>query len=131
MTPVDSGPHFIQNRKQLHDIPCPHSTYFGVFHSRRRKSMLEVVSTESYKLLCTEASKHGIDYLDHFSELDGYDFEAADGHFITHVCHTPQNAKSRDFAAGFIYAMENYCWLFFKRRCIALCQFEFKSVMKR
>jgi len=73
MTPVDSGRHSIQNTKQLHDIPCPHSTYFGAFHSRGRRDMLEAVSTESYKLLCKEASKHGIDYLDHFSELDGYD----------------------------------------------------------
>jgi len=105
MTPVDSGRHFIQNTKQLHDIPCPHSTYFGAFHSRRRRDMLEAVSTESYKLLCTEASIHGIDYLNHFSELDGYDVEAADGHFVTHACHTPQNAKGRVFAAGFIYAM--------------------------
>ena len=67
--------------------------------------MLEAVSTESYRLLCAEASKHGIDYLDHFSELDGYEVEAADGHFVTHACHTPKNAKDLVFAAGFIYAM--------------------------
>ena len=105
MTPVDSGRHFIQNTQQLHDFPCPHSTYFGALHSIRRRDMLKAVSDESYKLLCKEASKHNIDYLDHFSELDGYDVEAADGHFITHACHTPQNAKGRVFAAGFIYAM--------------------------
>jgi len=45
MTPVDSGRHFIQNTKQLHDIPYPHSTYFGAFHSKRCKSMLEADST--------------------------------------------------------------------------------------
>jgi hypothetical protein len=105
VTPVDSGRHFIQNTQQLHDFPCPHSTYFGALHSIRRKNMLNAVSTESYKLLCAEASKYEIDYLDHFPELDGYDVEAADGHFITHACHTPQNAKGKVFAAGFIYAM--------------------------
>ncbi len=31
--------------------------------------------------------------------------EAADGHFITHACHTPKNTKDKVFAAGFIYAI--------------------------
>jgi len=105
ITPVDSGRHFIQNTVQQHNFPCPHSTYFNALHSRRRTDMLKAVSMESYKLVCSAASELGINYLDHFPELDGYDVEAADGHFLTHACHTPENDKGRVFAAGFIYGM--------------------------
>ena len=103
--PVDSGRHFIQNTNQQYNLPCPHSTYFNALHSRRRTNMLKAVSHESYRLVCSMAAELGINYLDHFPELDDYVVEAADGHFITHACHTPGNDKGKVFAAGFIYAM--------------------------
>jgi len=103
--PVDSGRHFILNSKQQRNISCPHSTYFNSLHSRRRSDMLEAVSRESYRIVCTEAAEKGIDYLAHFPELNGYEIEAADGHFIKHACHTQKNEKGKVFAAGFIYAM--------------------------
>jgi len=105
ITSVDSGRHFIQNANELHDAECSHSTYFNALHSKRRRDMLKSVAPESYKLLCAQASELGIDYLSQFSELDDYYVEAADGHFITHACHTPKNENGRVFAAGFIYAM--------------------------
>jgi len=105
ITSIDSGRHFIQNADELHNTSCPHSTYFHALHSRRRRDMLKAVATESYSLVCTEASELRIDYLSQFPELDDYDIEAADGHFIAHACHTPKNDKDKVFAAGFIYAM--------------------------
>lgn len=105
ITPVDSGRHFIQNMQEQYEITFPHSTYFTAIHSRRRREMLKAVSSESYKILCSLADNIEIDYLKHFPELDDYHVEAADGHFVTHACHTPKNAKGKVFAAGFIYAM--------------------------
>jgi len=105
ITPVDSGRHFIQNMQEQYESTFPHSTYFTALHSRRRRDMLKAVSSESYKIICTLLENLEIDYLKHFTELDGYDIEAADGHFVTHACHTPKNAKGKVFAAGFIYAM--------------------------
>lgn len=102
---VDSGRHFLQDMKEQHDTDYAFSTYFKAFHSMRRGEMVKAVFGESYKLLCGHAEAMGIDYLSHFPELDLYDIEAADGHFITHACHTPKNEKGRVFAAGFIYAM--------------------------
>ncbi len=105
ITSVDSGRHFIQNANELHNAVCSHSTYFNALHSGRRRDMLKSVAPESYKLFCAQANELGIDYLSQFSELDDYDVEAADGHFVTHACHTPKNDNGRVFAAGFIYAM--------------------------
>ncbi len=105
ITSVDSGRHFIQNADELHNAAYPHSTYFNALHSRRRRDMLKAVALESYRLICIEAEEFGIDYLSQFPELDAYDVEAADGHFITHACHTPKNDNGKVFAAGFIYAM--------------------------
>lgn len=105
ITSVDSGRHFIQNAEELHNMACAHSTYFNSLHSPRRRDMLKDVSMESYKLLCAEAEELGIDYLKQFPELEAYDVEAADGHFITHASHTPKNQNGSVYAAGFIYAM--------------------------
>jgi len=105
ITPVDSGRHFIQNIQEQYKIKFPHSTYFTALHSVRRREMLRAVASESYKIVCSLATESEIDYLKHFSELDDYDIETADGHFIAHACHTPKNTKGKVFAAGFIYAM--------------------------
>lgn len=105
LSPVDSGRHFLQNAEEQHNILCPLSTYFNALHSRRRTEMLKAVSRESYTRLCSLADEMGIDYLNHIPELDSYDIEAADGHFIAHACHTPKDDKDKVFAAGFIYAM--------------------------
>ncbi len=105
ISPVDSGRHFIQNIQEQDKLSFPHSTYFTALHSTRRREMLRAVATESYRIVCNLAEESEIDYLSHFPELDTYDIEAADGHFITHACHTPRNKKDKVFAAGFIYAM--------------------------
>jgi len=105
ITPVDSGRHFIQNIQEQSKSKFPHSTYFTALHSVRRREMLKAVASESYKIVCSLADESEIDYLKHFSELADYDIEAADGHFITHACHTPKNTKGKVFAAGFIYSM--------------------------
>lgn len=105
ITPVDSGRHFIQNMQEQYKSSFPHSTYFTALHSIRRKEMLKAVASESYRIVCSLADESEINYLNQFQELDTYDIEAADGHFITHACHTPKNAKEKVFAAGFIYAM--------------------------
>ena len=57
--------------------------------------MLEALSKESYKLVCFKASNLKIDYLNHFSELVCFSVEAADGHYVTHACYTPKNAKEK------------------------------------
>ncbi len=105
ITPVDSGRHFIQNIQEQYNSKFPHSTYFTALHSLRRRDILKAVASESYRIVCNLAEESKIDYLNHFSELDDYDIEAADGHFITHACHTPKNKKGKVFASGFIYAM--------------------------
>jgi hypothetical protein len=105
ITPVDSGRHFIQNIQEQFNSNFPHSTYFTALHSSRRRDMLKAVALESYKIVCNLADELEINYLNHFSELDDYEIEAADGHFVKHACHTPKNPKGRVFAAGFIYAM--------------------------
>lgn len=105
ITSVDSGRHFIQNADELLNEAYPLSTYFNATHSTRRRDMLKDVSMQSYKLLCAEAEALEIDYLKEFSELDAYDVEATDGHFIAHACHTPKNENNKVFAAGSVYAM--------------------------
>jgi phage terminase large subunit-like protein len=105
ITSTDSGRHFLQNADELLNEPCAHSTYFNSTHSLRREAMLKDVSMQSYKLLCAKAEELGIDYLGEFPELDAYDVEAADGHFIAHACHTPKNENDKVYAAGFVCAM--------------------------
>lgn len=105
MSSVDSGRHFIQNAKEVFDDECAHSTYFNSLRSIRRMEMLKDVSSASYLLLCKEAKEMGIDYLKEFPELNEYEVEAADGHFISHASHTPKNHEGRVFSAGFVYAM--------------------------
>ena len=102
---VDSGRHFLQTTREVHDESLPHSTYFKSLKSSRRTSMLEAIERQSYALHCATLESQGIDYLRAFPELDEYTVEAADGHFIEHACHTPKGSKGKVYAAGFIYSL--------------------------
>ena len=102
---VDSGRHFLQTTDDVYDQQLPLSTYFNSLKSPRRKCMLEAIEKQSYLLHCTTLASHGIDYLQHFPELDQYTVEAADGHFIDHACHTEKGGNGKVYAAGFIYSM--------------------------
>ncbi len=105
ISPVDSGRHFLQTIDEVHGEPLPLSTYFKSLKSPRRTSMLEAVEQQSYQLNCETLLSEGVDYLEQFSELDGYLVEAADGHFIEHACHTEKGKTGKVYAAGFIYAL--------------------------
>jgi len=102
---VDSGRHFLQNTKDLHDELIAHSTYFKALKSTRRMKMLEALEIQSHELHCEHMASQGIDYLNQFSELNDYRVEAADGHFIDHAYHTQKGDNGKVYAAGFIYAM--------------------------
>ena len=102
---VDSGRHFLQTAEEIHDEPCPLSTYFKSLKSPRRVSMLEAVEQQSYDLYSEALSSHDIDYLKSFPELDDYTVLAADGHFIDHACHTEKSSNGKVYAAGFIYTL--------------------------
>jgi hypothetical protein len=105
LSAIDSGRHFIQIAKEIHDESLPHSTYFKSLHSKRRMNMLEAVEAHSYRLHSEELALLGVDYLKQFPELDDFRVEAADGHFIDHACHTQKGANGKAYAAGFIYAL--------------------------
>ena len=102
---VDSGRHFLQNLDELYGDICPHSTYYKALHSKRRMKMLKAVEEQSYRSNCHLMKLLGVDYLNEFSDLDGYTITASDGHFIKHACHTPKNKKGKTYAAGIIYGM--------------------------
>ena len=102
---VDSGRHFLQTTKDIHDEHIPLSSYFNALKSPRRQSMLEAIEKQSYIIHSKTLASQGIDYLDQFKELDQYTVEAADGHFIDHACHTEKGANGKVYAAGFIYSM--------------------------
>ena len=102
---VDSGRHYLQNTKELHDEQFPLSTYFKSLKSTRRTGMLEALATQSYHLHCATLQSQGVNYLKLFPELDEYTVEAADGHFIDHACHTKKGANGKAYSAGFIYAL--------------------------
>ncbi len=102
---VDSGRHFLQTTDDIYGVDLPLSTYFNSLKSPRRTRMLEAIEKQSYRLHCEMLASHGINYLQHFPELDQYTVEAADGHFIEHACHTEKGANGKVYAAGFIYSM--------------------------
>lgn len=102
---VDSGRHFLQTTAEVHGELRPLSTYFKALKSTRRANMLEAIEPQSYQLHCSALQLQGIDYLEHFPELDEYVVEAADGHFIDHACHTEKGDNGKVYAAGFIYAL--------------------------
>ncbi len=102
---VDSGRHFLQTNEEIYGELLPHSTYFKSLKSARRMSMLEAIEKQSYALHCETMASQGIDYLKLFPELNEYQVEAADGHFIDHAYHTQKGGNGKVYAAGFIYAM--------------------------
>ncbi len=102
---VDSGRHFLQINAEIYGQSLPHSTYFKSLKSHRRTNMLEVFEQQSYQLHCESLLSQGVDYLKEFPELDEYTVEAADGHFISHACHTEKNIHGKVYAAGGIYAL--------------------------
>jgi hypothetical protein len=102
---VDSGRHFLQTNEEIHGELLPHSTYFKSLKSARRMSMLEAIEIQSYALHCEQLASQGVDYLKQFPELNEYQVEAADGHFIDHAYHTQKGDNGKVYAAGFIYAM--------------------------
>lgn len=102
---VDSGRHFLQDMAQVAEEQWAHSTYFQALHSRRRLEMVKALSIQSKLLYDLKMESMNIDYLAQFPELDDYDVEAADGHFVDNACHTEKNDSGKVFAAGFIYAL--------------------------
>ena len=102
---VDSGHHFLQTMAEVYGKPLPLSTYFKSLKSPRRTKMIEALMTQSYQLHCEQLASLEIDYLKEFPELDGYNVEIADGHFMAHACHTEKGENGKAYAAGFIYAM--------------------------
>ena len=102
---VKSGRHYLQCTDEIQDNALAHSSYFNSLKSWRRRDMMEALEKQSYKLFCDLLSDLGIDYLSQFPELDDYQIEAVDGHFIKHACHTQKNKKGKVFAAGAIYGL--------------------------
>ena len=103
-SPVKSGRHYLQCTDETQDVQA-HSSYFNRLKSRRRRDMMEALEKQSYTLFCGLLSALGIDYLRQFPELDDFQVEAVDGHFIQHACHTPKNEAGKVFAAGAIYGL--------------------------
>ena len=102
---VKSGRHYLQCTDEIQDNALAHSSYFNSLKSRRRKDMMKALEKQSYKLFCHLLSTLGIDYLRQFPELDDFQVEAVDGHFIQHACHTPKNENGKVFASGAIYGL--------------------------
>jgi hypothetical protein len=101
---VKSGQHFLQDMKEIHDEPHPHSTYFNALKSPRRMEMIVALAVQSYAIHSEQLSKQCVDYLKSYPELDGYTVEATDGHFMDHACHTKKGDNGITYAAGFIYS---------------------------
>ena len=102
---VHSGRHYLQITDEIYNESICHSSYFNSVKSKRRMDMVKAVEKQSYQLQEDALSSLGVDYLNQFPELKEYRVEAADGHFISHACHTEKNSNGKVFAAGFIYAL--------------------------
>lgn len=105
LSSVDSGRDFLHLLPNIYKSKIPHSTYFNALKSARRSLMSKAASNEYYNHLCFKVKELGIDYLSEFSELQGFNVEAADGHFIEHACHTAKNSSGKVYSAGFVYAL--------------------------
>ena len=90
---VHSGRHYLQLTDEIHDEAICHSSYFNALKSSRRMNRVKAIEKQSYSIHDEALSSLGINYLSQFPELDEYNVEAADGHFIQHACHTPKNSK--------------------------------------
>jgi len=101
-----SGRHFLQNFEDLLDKKIKLTTYFDGLHSPRRLQMTKAVEEQSYQCNKRELQIKGVDYLCSYSDLDGYEVNSYDGHFVDNACHTPKNEKGKIFAAGFIYSLD-------------------------
>jgi hypothetical protein len=105
LSSVKSGRDFLQMLSTSYNSEIPHSTYFNALKSKNKSAMSYAVSNAFYALLCSELKKNGIDYISEFSELNDFNVEAADGHFIEHACHTKKSLTGKVYSAGFVYAL--------------------------
>lgn len=110
ITAVDSGRHFLQITDDIHHEQIPLTTYFKALASPRRMGMLKAVEQQSYQHLSQMLQEQDIDYLRSYPELDEYIIEAADGHFIEHACHTPQNKKGKGLCGGIYLCAQSSLW---------------------
>jgi hypothetical protein len=102
-----SGRAFLQNLlddDQKNNIA--RSTYFRGLHSTRRREMTSECETHLRRALDVKMKENGRDHLAKFSELDGYDISAYDGHFHRHACHALKDDKDRYRPVGGIYALD-------------------------
>lgn len=102
-----SGRAFLQNLlddDQQDEIA--RSTYFRGLHSTRRRDMTSECEAHLRRTLEAKMKEMGRDHLAIFSELDGYDISAYDGHFHRHACHAIKDDKDRYRPVGGIYALD-------------------------
>lgn len=75
-------------------------------HSARRREMTSECETHLIRALEVKLKAMERDHLARFSELDGYDISAYDGHFHRHACHAVKDDKDRYRSVGGIYALD-------------------------
>ena len=89
----------------MFEIQIPRTTFSDAMHSSRRLDLVRQVSCHNYKSLEQELTFNETDYLNEFKELEGYDVQSADGHYIEHCSHTQRDAKGKLYASGNLYAL--------------------------
>lgn len=82
------------------------ATYFDNLHSTRRRDMTSECETHLRRDLAARMKEREIDHLRKFTELEGFDILAYDGHFHKHACHAERDSKGRTRPVGGIYAMD-------------------------
>ena len=94
---------------QTHGIPTTpgltRSNYFDSLASPRRLKMFVALERELQRQQLPLLRAHD-DRLAHFSELDGMEIWAADGHHIAHATHDPRNEKDAYRPVNAIYKLD-------------------------
>lgn len=96
-----SGRDFLQALHEVDDQKVPRSTFFDALHSYRRLSAVKEMSCLYHDFLSDQLT--GVDYIEDFPEIDGYNVFSADGHFIEHPSHLVKKCGPKVYAPGNLY----------------------------
>jgi len=68
--------------------------------------MLQEAEAGLRRVAARQIRQSGIDWLEQFDELAGWEVFAADGHLIEHASHASKDARGRNVPVGTIYALD-------------------------
>ncbi|MCK5806721.1 MAG: transposase, partial [Lentisphaeria bacterium] len=102
----ESGRDWLQFVHESSDDDTARSTLSDAMRSPRRLQMLQEAQAGLFTVAGRQMAAAGIDWLEEFSELNGMEVLAADGHLIEHASHAAKDAKGRNVPVGNVYALD-------------------------